>query len=42
MRDAPTLEPPTLEPPVLEIDDLHVEAEGHPILTGLTLAVRAG
>ena len=33
---------PMSDTPVLEIDDLHVEAEGHPILAGLTLAVRAG
>ena len=28
--------------PVLEIDDLHVEADGNPILAGLTLTVGAG
>jgi Fe-S cluster assembly ATP-binding protein len=28
--------------PVLEIHDLHVEADGHPILTGLDLVARAG
>ena len=28
--------------PALEIEDLHVEADGHPILWGLTLSAAAG
>src|SRR3954453_24194292 len=32
----------TIDEPVLEIIDLHVEADGNPILKGLDLAARAG
>ncbi len=35
-------DPTTTPEPVLEITDLHVEADGNPILRGLTLAAAAG